>query len=130
VGGQQAAGLSEGQVAELVEDDEVEPGQIIGEPSLPAGAGFVLQSVDEIDNGVEAASGTMVHRDRLAKSGLPLDIIDFLAQHFQNQPLLLGRRQLVLRHGERLCRSAKPSRIARIQVRVGQDGIQPGNLCL
>src|SRR5205807_9692158 len=48
------------------------------------------------------------------KSGLPLDVIDFLAQHFQTQPLLLGRLQLVPRDGERLYHSANPSRIARI----------------
>jgi hypothetical protein len=64
------------------------------------------------------------------KSGLPLYIIDFLAQHFQSQPLLLGYGQFVPRDGKRLRRSAKPSRIARIQVQVGQDSIQPSNLRL
>src|SRR4029077_2700169 len=53
---QGAASLSERQVAEFVEDDEVEPGQIIGKPSLPAGASFALQPIDEIDNSVKAAS--------------------------------------------------------------------------
>jgi hypothetical protein len=38
--------------------------------------------------------------------------------------------QFVPRDGERLRRSAKPSRIARIQVQVGQDSIQPSNLRL
>jgi hypothetical protein len=61
------------------------------------------------------------------KSGLPLDSIDFLALHFQVQPPLFGRRQLLSRHGERLGRGGKPAPIARIQVRVVQDGIQPGN---
>jgi hypothetical protein len=32
--------------------------QIIGEPSLPAGAGFALHSIDEIDDGVKAAART------------------------------------------------------------------------
>ena len=54
---QLAAGLGEWEIAELVEDDEVEPGQVIGEPSLPIGSGLVLQAVDEVDDGVEAASG-------------------------------------------------------------------------
>jgi len=54
---QLSAGLGEGEVAELVEHDKVEAGQVIGEPSLPAGTGFALQSVDEVDDGVEAASG-------------------------------------------------------------------------
>ncbi len=30
------AGLSEGQIAEFVEDDEVEAREVIGEPSLPS----------------------------------------------------------------------------------------------
>ena len=48
------AGLSEGEIAEFVEDDEVEAGEVIGEPSLAAGVGFVLELVDEIDGGEEA----------------------------------------------------------------------------
>jgi hypothetical protein len=35
---QLSAGLGEGQIAQLVEDDEVEAGEVIGEPSLPVGA--------------------------------------------------------------------------------------------
>src|SRR5207245_8531969 len=54
---QLAAGLSEGQVAELVENNEVHAGEIFGEPPLPTGAGFALQPIDEVDHGVEAAPG-------------------------------------------------------------------------
>src|SRR5436305_11240161 len=54
---QLAAGLSEGQVSELVENDEVHSREIFGEPPLPADAGFALQPVDEVDDGVEAAPG-------------------------------------------------------------------------
>jgi hypothetical protein len=32
--------------------------RIIGEPSLPTGAGFGLHSIDEIDDGVKAAART------------------------------------------------------------------------
>src|SRR3954465_438658 len=53
---QLAAGLGEGQIAELVEDDEVEPGEMIGDAALAAGAGFALQLVDEVDDVVEAAA--------------------------------------------------------------------------
>src|SRR5947209_4529312 len=53
---QLVAGLGERQVAEFVEDDEVEPGQVIGEAALPASAGFALQPIDEVEDGVEAAS--------------------------------------------------------------------------
>lgn len=51
------AGLGERQIAQFVKDDEVEAGQIVGQPSLTAGAGFTLQPVDQIDDGVEAATG-------------------------------------------------------------------------
>src|SRR6266436_8715760 len=54
---QLAADLSEGQIAELVENDEVHAREIFGEPPLPTGAGFALQPIDEIDHGVEAAPG-------------------------------------------------------------------------
>src|SRR5580692_5282589 len=54
---QLTAGLSEGQIAEFVENDEVHAREIFGEPPLPAGAGFALQPIDEIDDGIEAAPG-------------------------------------------------------------------------
>jgi hypothetical protein len=47
-------GLSEGQIAEFVEDDEVETGEIIGDASLASGSAFGLELVDEIDGGEEA----------------------------------------------------------------------------
>jgi hypothetical protein len=52
------AGLGEGQIAQFIEDDEVEAGQIVSQPPLTAGAGFTLQPVDEIDDGVEPATET------------------------------------------------------------------------
>src|SRR5438270_7784074 len=54
---QLAAGLSERQVAELVENNEVHAGEIFSEPPLPADAGFALQPIDEVDDSVEAAPG-------------------------------------------------------------------------
>jgi hypothetical protein len=53
---QLAAGLGEGQVSEFVEDDKVHAGQIFGEAALAAGAGFALEPVDEVDDGVKAAT--------------------------------------------------------------------------
>ena len=50
------AGLGEGEIAEFVEDDEVEAREIIGKSSLATGAGLGLELVDEIDGGVEASS--------------------------------------------------------------------------
>jgi hypothetical protein len=50
--------LSEGQIAELVEDDEVHPGQMLGDRTPPSAAGLDLQAVDEVNHLVEAAAGT------------------------------------------------------------------------
>src|SRR5271165_932197 len=51
-----AAGLRERQVAELVEDDEVHAGEIIGHAALASRACLGLELVDEIDGGEEAAA--------------------------------------------------------------------------
>jgi hypothetical protein len=45
---QLAAGLGEWQIAEFVEDDEVESGQIVGKASLPASTSLGLEPVDEM----------------------------------------------------------------------------------
>ena len=50
------AGLSEREIAEFVEDDEVEASEIIGKSSLPTGAGLSLELIDEIDGGEESSS--------------------------------------------------------------------------
>lgn len=49
-----AAGLGEGQVAELVKDDEVLAGEIVGHAALAAGSSLCLQLVDEVDHVEEA----------------------------------------------------------------------------
>jgi hypothetical protein len=51
-----AAGLSEGQIAEFIEDDEVHAGEVIGEPTLASVAGLGFEPIDEIDNIVEPAA--------------------------------------------------------------------------
>ena len=48
------AGLSEGKIAEFVEDDEVHARKIIGDAPLTSGARFGLEPVDEIDGCEEA----------------------------------------------------------------------------
>src|SRR6266576_2584808 len=53
-----AAGLSERKVAKFVKDDEVHPGQMLGDTTLPSVAGLDLEAVDEVDHVVEAAAGT------------------------------------------------------------------------
>ena len=50
------AGLGEGQVAELVEDDEVAPGELVGGAALASGAEFGLEEIDQVDGVVEAAA--------------------------------------------------------------------------
>src|SRR3954447_21094354 len=51
-----ATSLGKRQIAELVEHDEVHAGEVIGEPTLPAGAGLALQPVHQVKDDVEAAS--------------------------------------------------------------------------
>ena len=71
------AGLGERQVAEFVEDDEVETCQMIGQAPLPASPAFGLEPVDQI-NGVEepaarsttnAAARDRDRQMRLARAG-------------------------------------------------------------
>jgi hypothetical protein len=74
---QLASGLSKGQVAEFVENDEVHAREIFGEPPLPAGAGFTLQPIDEIDDGIEAAPGAAADagpRNTMARCDLPVPV--------------------------------------------------------
>ena len=42
----------------FVEDDEVHPGQMLGDAIMPSVAGLDLQAVGEVDHVVEAAAGT------------------------------------------------------------------------
>ena len=56
---QLTSGLGEGQVAELVEDDEIAPGELIGEPALATGTGFGLEPVDQVDDVEEAPAGAV-----------------------------------------------------------------------
>jgi hypothetical protein len=50
------AGLREGKIAEFVEHDEVEPGEVIGDPALLAAAMLGIEAIDEIDDVEEAAA--------------------------------------------------------------------------
>jgi hypothetical protein len=54
------AGLGEGQITELVKDDEVETGEEVSEPSLATSAPFSFETVDQVDGREEppARSGT------------------------------------------------------------------------
>jgi hypothetical protein len=51
------AGLGEGQIAESVENNEVEAGQVTGDAALAVVAGFGLETIEEIDDIVGAAAG-------------------------------------------------------------------------
>src|SRR5262249_45969404 len=51
-----AAGLSERKIAEFVENDEVEAGEIVGHPALTTLTAFAFEPVDEIDGGEEATT--------------------------------------------------------------------------
>src|SRR5215211_1851954 len=50
-------GLSERQIAEFIEDDEVHAGQVVGEAALATSTGLGLEAIDEIDHVVEPAAG-------------------------------------------------------------------------
>ena len=52
-----AARLSERQISEFIEDDEVHAGQVISKAALAGVAGLDLEPVDEIDHVVEADTG-------------------------------------------------------------------------
>lgn len=56
-----AAGLGERQVAEFVEDDEVEPHEQIGDLALAAGPRLGVEPVDEVDDGVELATRALAN---------------------------------------------------------------------
>ena len=56
-----AAGLGERQVAEFVEDDEVEPHEQIGDLALAASPCLGVEPVDEVDDGVEPATRALAN---------------------------------------------------------------------
>jgi hypothetical protein len=51
-----AAGLSEWEISELVEDDEVHSGQIVGDAALTSGSSLGFETIDEVDGGEEPAA--------------------------------------------------------------------------
>ena len=53
---QLAPRLRERQIAQLVEDDEVEAGEMVGKPTLSAGSTFRFEAIDEIDGVEETAA--------------------------------------------------------------------------
>src|SRR5262249_27373921 len=68
-----SARLREGQIAELVEDDEVQAREVVREPPLTPAARLDLEPVDEIDDVVEAstsAAANAVAGDRDGKMAL------------------------------------------------------------
>ena len=77
-----SASLGERQIAEFIEDDEVEAREIIGEASLAAGPSFGLEPVDEIDgveetaarSGADAAARDRDRQMRLARAGRDSDM--------------------------------------------------------
>ena len=62
-----AAGLGEREIAEFIEDDDVEASEIVGDASLAAGSTFGLELIDEIDGSEEPAARTSA--DAAARDG-------------------------------------------------------------
>ncbi len=110
------AGLREGQIAEFVENDEVHPGEVIGDASLTPGARFRLQPIDEIDDIEEAptqAGADAAARDgdgemRLAGSGRGRDMApDFWRMKRRSTtPSILWRGRPWRRQGGASCTAA------------------------
>lgn len=59
---QLTSGLREGQIAQLIENDEVEAGHVVGQPALLAVAGLGFQPVHQIDDIEEASAGAVPER--------------------------------------------------------------------
>ena len=121
---QLAAGLSEGQIAKFVEDDEVASDELVRGTALASGAEFGLEVVDQVDDVVAAATGALSDTGAgdgdgemgLAGAGaadqhdVALALQEVAAGEFLDQGLiargsgevevgqLLGRRQLGGRH--------------------------------
>src|SRR5271166_4839429 len=99
------AGLSEREIPELVEDDEVHSGQMVGDAALTSGSSLGFETIDEIDGGEEAAAqfrsdAASSDGDRqmgLASSGSAYkDCVTLLADEAAagerpNEPLVDGR---------------------------------------
>ena len=64
---QLSAGLGERQIAEFIENNEVEAGEIVGDAPLATGSAFGLELIDEIDCGEEAP--TRSRSDAAARDG-------------------------------------------------------------
>ena len=56
---QLSAGLGEGEVSELIEDDQIAPAQLVGGAPLVAGPGFGIEVIDQIDDVVAAGPGAV-----------------------------------------------------------------------
>ena len=79
---QLTAGLGEGEIAEFIEDDEVEACEVVGDAARASGAAFGLELVDEVDgceeatarSGADAASCDGDGQMRLARSDRDSDM--------------------------------------------------------
>jgi hypothetical protein len=66
---QLSTGLGERQIAEFVEDNKVEPGEMIGNASLSSRARFRLQPIDQVDDIEEATSGAVADQGASDRDG-------------------------------------------------------------
>jgi hypothetical protein len=61
-----AAGLTDREIAEFVDDDEIVAQQILGQATAAAGGLFLLELVDQIDQVEEAPKRPATYRKRAA----------------------------------------------------------------
>src|SRR3954453_9947361 len=53
--------LGEGQIPQFVQHDEIDAGELVGEPTRPSGPGLGLQAVDQVDEVEEAGTSAATH---------------------------------------------------------------------
>jgi hypothetical protein len=71
---QLASGLSERQVAELIENDEINARQLVGDAPVPGGFGFGFELVDEIDDVEEAGLEAIADATDRARCDFPVPV--------------------------------------------------------
>ena len=71
------AGLRKGQIAQLIENGEVQPGQMIGDAALTARPALALETVYQVDDIEEAAASAGADAGRataMARCVLPVPV--------------------------------------------------------
>ena len=107
---QLAAGLGEGEIAEVVEDDEVEAGEMIGDAALSTGAGLgleltpgereaLLQLGADVERAWHAEGATIATRKRIVRM-----LIEEIVVRVENDGLDIAEAEGEARNNHTACR--------------------------